>query len=255
MDASKHGGAAYEMGVTSSATTSSTSTTDIKMVVSKDAGKMTYFGGLKSRGEPTQMIAAYGGVKMEVELIDFAEWGNRKGKIAPFLPYITQPDGTVMIETTVICKHLATLGGKFVVDANQEALCKIANDAPIQLADPTYNIPEGGKSVGGGGPIGSPEYKEWMGKAAGVLKDYAAKLGDMPFFAGKTPGYAEAFIFHNLDNCFAIDKPGFTDLIGAEAMAKLSAFYDNFAALDGVKEYLAGRPKQWGMPGSLANPA
>jgi len=218
----------------------------VSTMAAADAGKLTYFAGLKSRGEPTQLIAAYGGVKMEVELIDFEEWGKRKGVVANFLPYITNPDGTIMVETTVICKHLATLGGKFVVDAKQEELCEIANGAPIQLADPVYNTPEKGA------PFGVPPFEEWQKSAAEVLKDYVTKLGDGPFFAGETPGYAEAFVFHNLDNCFAIDKAGFTELVGAEGMAKLEAFYDKFAALDGVKDYLAKRPTTWGLPGSIA---
>ena len=45
------------------------------------------------------------------------------------------------------------------------------------------------------------------------------------------------------------------EAIGAEAMAKLTAFYETFAALDGVKEYLARRKKVWGLPGSRAQPA
>ena len=41
--------------------------------------------------------------------------------------------------------------------------------------------------------------------------------------------------------------------VGEEAMAKLLAFHARFAALDGVNEYLANRPKEFGAPGSLAN--
>ena len=37
-------------------------------------------------------------------------------------------------------------------------------------------------------------------------------------------------------------------------LAKLDAFYAKFAALDGVKDYLAKRPTTWGIPGSKANP-
>ena len=82
-----------------------------------------------------------------------------------------------------------------------------------------------------------------------------AKLGDQPFFAGETPGYGECFVWHNLDNLFDIDKKAFTEKIGEEGMAKLTAFYDRFAALDGVKEYLERRQKVWGLPGSRAQPA
>lgn len=218
--------------------------------MAKDAGKLTYFAGLKSRGEPTQIIAAYGGVTMEVELIDFEEWGKRKNPpTLPFLPYITNPDGSIMIETGVIAKHLATLGGKFVIDAKQEELVNIANGAPMHLADPVYNTPEKGA------PFGVPPYEEWKASAIAGVKDYAAKLGDGPFFAGEQPGYGEAFVFHNLDNIFAIDKDGFKEGVGAADFEKLEAFHARFAALDGVKDYLARRPKQWGLPGSIANPA
>lgn len=217
--------------------------------MSKYAGKMTYLNFPRSRGEPTQICAAYGGVKMDVELIDFEEWGNRKGKIAPYLPYITQPDGKILLETCVIMKHLAVLGGKFVVDAKTEELCKIANDPPLQLADPVYNLPDGG------GRDLTPPYDEWFKATVEVLKDLVTKLGDGPFFSGEKPGYGEAFVWHNLDNCFAIDKPAFTAAIGEENMGKLTAFYDKFAALDGVKEYLARRKTVWGLPGSRAQPA
>jgi len=188
---------------------------------------------------------------MDVELISFAEWDKRKAAgVAPFLPYITQPDGTIMLETCVILKHIGTLGGKFVVDAKQDELCKISNDPPIQHCDPTFNLPGGG----GRDKAGQPAYDEWFAATGEVLKDYAVRLGDKPFFAGAKPGYAECFVWHNLDNCFGIDKAAFAEYIGAEATAKLTAFYDRFAALDGVKEYLARRPKVWGLPGSLAQP-
>ena len=221
--------------------------TDAPAATGKDAGQLTYFAGLKSRGEPTQICAAYGGVKMDVELISIDVWGERKGKIAPFLPYITNPDGTIMLETTVIMKHLATLGGKFVMDEKTEKLCEIANGSPMQNADPVFNLPNGGPMEG--------KYDEWFAECVVVMKDYVAQLGDGPFFAGEKPGYAEAFVWNNLDNCFAIDKKKFTELVGEEGIGKLTAFHGKFAALDGVKDYLAKRPKQWGMPGSLANPA
>jgi glutathione S-transferase len=214
-------------------------------------GTLTYFVPVRSRGEPTQLCIAYGGVDMDVELISMDEWGKRKAAgVAPFLPYITQADGTIMLETTVIMKHIGTVGGKFVVDAKQDELCQISNDPPIQHCDPTFNLPGGG----GRDKAGQPAYDEWFQATSEVLKVYVAKLGDGPFFAGAKPGYAECFVWHNLDNCFAIDKTAFTKAIGEEAMGKLTAFYDRFAALDGVKEYLARRLKVWGFPGSRAQP-
>ena len=217
------------------------------------AGKLTYFVPVRSRGEPVQMAIAYGKVDMEMDLISMDEWAKRKAaKVAPFLPYITQTDGTIMLETDVIMKHIATLGGKFVIDANQDELMQISNGKPIQLCDPTYNLPDGGQ--GEREKAGWPDYDAWFEATAKVLADYAVRLGDGPFFAGATPGYAECMIWANLDNCFDIDKKRFTDIIGEEAVGKLTAFYDRFAALDGVKEYLARRLKLWGLPGSRAQP-
>lgn len=213
------------------------------------AGQMTYFAGLRSRGEVPQLIAKYEGIKMDAELIDFETWGARKSENTPCMPYITNPDGSIMLETEVICKHLATLGGKFVVDAKQAELCHIANSPPIQLADPLYNLPPGNI------PPTVPPLDEWVEATALVLKDLVVKLGDGPFFAGEVPGYGEAFVWHNLDNCFAVAKTELTAAIGAEDMAKLENFYAKFAALDGIKDYLAERPKVWGMPGSRAQPA
>jgi len=157
-----------------------------------------------------------------------------------------------MLETTVIMKHLAALGGRFVVDAATEELCEIANGPPMQTADPVFNLPDGG---GGRGGPGQAKYDEWFAAVVNVLNDFVGRLGDKPFFAGATPGYGEAFVWHNLDNLFDIDKPAFTAAIGAPAMAKLTAFYERFAALDGIKDYLARRQTVWGLPGSRAQPA
>ena len=105
--------------------------------MSKDVGKMTYFAGLKSRGPVVQMVAAYSDVSMDVELIGFDEWGQRKSEALPFMPYITQADGTIMLETSKILKHVATVGGKLVVDETQDELEHIANSAPLQLVSRT----------------------------------------------------------------------------------------------------------------------
>jgi len=155
-------------------------------------------------------------------------------------------------------------------------------------------------------PEGVPEYDVWLPLAIDELKKYAAELGDGPFFAGESPGYGEAFVWHNLgsetalllpplipagapqrsyrspprdaarwtaggaditsqptypsqnipnlDQCFFLAKPEIAEALGEVDMAKLEGFYERFAALDGIKEYLAKRPTQWGVPGSKANP-
>ena len=47
-------------------------------------------------------------------------------------------------------------------------------------------------------PEGVPEYDFWLPLAIDELKKYATELGDGPFFAGESPGYGEAFVWHNL---------------------------------------------------------
>lgn len=215
-----------------------------------DAGKLTYFGNIRSRAEPPQMIAAYkDGVKLEVELIDFEEWGKRKGVISPKLPYITNPDGTILGETTVICKRLATLGGKFILDEKTEKLCEMANSPPIQFADPMYNLPAEMAAS-----FGYPSYEDWKPEAIAAIKDKLVPQLTGPFFAGAEPGYGEAFIWHNLDNCFALCKDEIAAAVGAESMAKLQTFYDRFKDLPGIKEYLSRRTV-CGLPGSVGNPS
>merc|ERR1719271_677498 len=145
-------------------------------------------------------------------------------------------------------KHLGVMGG-LVADEKQDQLCEIANGRPIQLADPVYNLPDAGASM----VPPCPPFDEWKKETAEVLKDYAVKLGDGPFFAGAAPGYAECFVWHNLDNCFGI--PGLKEMVDKADLAKLEAFYAAFAALDGVKDYLAKRSTTWGMPGSYAQAA
>lgn len=216
----------------------------------KDAGTFTYFVGVKSRGEPIQMIAKYGGVDLKLDLITNEQWAALKSGPEHTIPFITNPDGLIMCETEVICKHLATMGGKLVVDAKQAELCTIANHPPMAWSDALFNLPDEVSST-----LGCPSLDEWVKDVAPVLKDLAAKLGDGPFFAGESPGYAELYLFHRLDIQFAIAKEELSKEIGDEAMGKLEAFYAKVAELDGVKEHLAGRPTAWGMPGSRANPA
>lgn len=79
------------------------------------------------------MIASYGGVQYKDKLLTNEEWGKLKSEKIPYLPFIEQPDGKIMLETAEICKNLAVMGGKMVVDEKQTALCKLANSHPMKL--------------------------------------------------------------------------------------------------------------------------
>merc|ERR1712023_538019 len=164
------------------------------------------------------------------------------------MPFIEQNDGTNMFETEDICKHLAVMGGKFVVDAQQEKLCHTANSHPMQTADPYLNMPEAAWEG-----FKLPPKADWIKEVAPVLKELAAELGAGPFFAGSTPGYGEAFIWQNIDNQMLVAHDEIAELVGEEDVKKLKAFHQAFAALPGIKEYLDGRPKQFGAPGSKAS--
>jgi len=205
--------------------------------------------GLQSRGEPCRMIAAYGGVEMKDKLVTMEEWGKMKSDKTPYMPYIEQPDGKIKLETVEICKHLAEMGGKFVVDEKQAELAKTANSPPMATADPYLNLPEEMWKN-----MKLPSLKDWVKQVAPVLKKLAGDLGDGPFFAGKTPGYGEAHIWHNIENQI-IGPAGdqIKEAVGEEDMKKLMAFHAKFKELPGVKEYLAGRPKKFGAPGSFAS--
>lgn len=152
---------------------------------SKDAGTLVYFKGLRSRGESCRLVAAYGGVKLEDELLTMEEWGARKSDDCPHMPYIVHPDGSGnLFETEDILRHLANLGGELVVDQKQADLAHKANTPPLFLVDPYLNLPE---------PMwekfGLPKYDEWFASVPDALKDLADELGDGLFFGGEKPGY------------------------------------------------------------------
>jgi len=212
------------------------------------ARTLVYFAGLRSRGEPCRIIAAYGGVALENEELTFDQWGERKSEAIPYMPYIKQPDGSNLFETEDVLKHLAELGGKFVMDDKAKELCHRANNPPLFIADPYLNMPE--EAWAG---FSLPSKADWIASAIPEYKKLAEELGDGPFFCGETPGYGEAFIWHNIENGMLVAKAEISEGVGEEAMAKLLGFHERFAALDGVKEYLANRPQKFGAPGSLAS--
>jgi glutathione S-transferase len=213
-------------------------------------GKRTlvYFAGLRSRGEPCRIVAAYGGVELDNEELTFDQWGERKSEAIPYMPYIKQTDGSILLETEAVLKHLAELGGKFVMDDKTTELAKRANSPPLFLADPYLNMPEPAWAT-----FSLPSKADWIASVIPEYKKLAEELGDGPFFAGEKPGYGEAFIWHNIENGMLAAKAEISEGVGEEDMAKLLGFHERFAALDGVKDYLANRPAKFGAPDSLAS--
>jgi glutathione S-transferase len=216
---------------------------------------MTYFAGLRSRGEVVQMCAAHGEVKHEMKFLTFEEWMPFKGeqeKMEPkgmtTLPFVTKPDGKNMGETCDVLKYLAELGGKFVVDEATHKLAERANSNEFMICDPVLNLPEEMRP-------GKVTKEDAIKAYTDQLKTLATELGDKNFFAGEKPGYGECFVFHNIDNCLTLADKELTEAIGEESMKPLKAFHKRFSELSGIKEYLAGRPKAFGFPGTLGNPA
>merc|ERR1711966_342514 len=87
------------------------------------------------------------------------------------------------------------------------------------------------------------EASDYAAVIAPELKTLANKLGDKKFFAGETPGYGEAFVWHNIDNIKAGNE---IDAIKAaigdkKVVDKLNDFHKRFSELDGIKEYLVKR--------------
>uniref|UniRef100_A0A7S4HZD7 Glutathione S-transferase C-terminal domain-containing protein n=1 Tax=Prymnesium polylepis TaxID=72548 RepID=A0A7S4HZD7_9EUKA len=173
-----------------------------------------------------------------------------KSAAMPTLPALKQPGGKIMCETEDIMKHFATLGGKLLVDAKQAELARIGNTPPLQMCDPLWNLPPPMHEQ-----FGIMAFDKWVEAVTPIFKDLASKLGDGPYFGGATPGYGECYTWHNVDVSFKLAKAELTKAVGEADVQKLEAWYKKFAELPGVKEYLAERPKQWGMPGSKAHPA
>jgi hypothetical protein len=217
----------------------------------QNAGTITYFAGIRSRGEPVFMVLSHGGIAYEAKLIDGEEWGKLKStdeaKPPNFMPFRTDAEGTITQDTVPLMETFAKMGGKFVVDAKTKTLADRCNGGKTFL-DPYVNLPDP-TAVGV-----ETSWDEALATAIGEWKELAKELGAGPFFAGAKPGYGEAFVFHNLSNILVVAEKEFKEGVGEEDAKKLMAFHKAFAALDGVKEYLAKRPAQFGAPGSKANP-
>merc|ERR1711907_116398 len=216
-----------------------------------------YFDGLRSRGEVVRMTAAYGGIQYTDKLLSPAQWKEFKeaqGKLDPpgiqHLPYITKPDGKTMVETCVIMKYFAELGKKFVVDEANAKLAERSNSDAFMIVDPFLNLDEATRKA-----FGIEATKEDALKMiAEGWKTLASELGDKKFFSGDKPGYGEVFVFHNIDNGLTLAEKDLNGLCGEEVVKKLKAFHKTFSELDGIKQYLESRPKEFGMPGSPATP-
>merc|ERR1711998_259925 len=209
-----------------------------------EAGKMYYFDGLRSRGEPIKLIAAYRGVNLDWKMLSQDEWKDEYKAKFGTVPYFEPADGSAPHgETEDLMKEMATLGdGKsMAADDLQKELAHTANSHPLQTADPLVNLPEAMHEG-----FGVPPYDKWLEEAKPVISELITKLGDKPFFAGDQPGYGECFIWHNIDNILVLIEAKDS----AVEMGTLKAYHSRFAALPGIKQYLASRPKTWGFPGS-----
>lgn len=187
------------------------------------------------------MCAAHGGITLGDEAIPMDQWPAMKSDKIPHLPFIKRPDEPNMFETEDILKHVATIGGKFEVNEATAALCHRANTPPLFIVDPYLNMPE---AMWEG--FGLPSKEEWIKMVGPELKKLADELGDKPFFNGDKPGYGEVFIWHNIDNMMLCCKEELPEL------SKLEAFHKRISELPGCKEYLAKRPKKFGLPDSKA---
>jgi len=222
---------------------------------------LVYFG-LRSRGEPPRLVAAYSGINdIDNVTITAEDWGafkaladkpeaergdNKEG--IKSLPYVIHPDGKKQAETLDVMQIFAKAGGTMIDDADTRALGDKANGI-ANFIDPYLNLDQATRDAFG---ITTPQ-DEAFAKAAEQFKEFATTLGDKAFFAGDKPGYGEAFVFHNIDNAKSIEKDGKTkwaELVG-DGWATLEKYHANFAGLPGVKEYLAGRGDKCGMPGSV----
>jgi glutathione S-transferase len=221
---------------------------------------MVYFG-VRSRGEPPRLVAAYSGVTIENKALSPEEWGAFKADGAKpeeertdnkagiqSLPYVIHPDGKMQAETLDVMQIFATAGGKMVDDADTRAIGDKANSI-ANFIDPYLNLEQATRDAFG---ISTPQ-DEAFAQAAEAFKEFATTLGDKAFFAGDMPGYGEAFVFHNIDNAKSIEKDGSTkwaELVG-DGWATLEKYHANFAGQPGVKEYLEARGDKCGMPGSI----
>mmetsp|Transcript_46454 Transcript_46454/g.132891 ORF Transcript_46454/g.132891 Transcript_46454/m.132891 type:complete len:231 (+) Transcript_46454:91-783(+) len=218
---------------------------------------LVYFK-LRARGEAVRMVARYSGVPVAEEIVELEEWPALKPTMPKGqLPVLRLSDGSLMPESVDIALFLARqpiATRQLVTDEASVSLLTWCAEPPISMADPLLNWFDKDDAAAKLGP--------YLEEARPLIAERDAELQASagPFFAGESPGVGDFGLFHIASNIEVLGHIGRDDAsiwqewqLSSKWMDWLSAI----AALPGVQEYLAERPKTgvgaMGKPGSLAS--
>uniref|UniRef100_A0A7S2LXF7 Glutathione transferase n=1 Tax=Zooxanthella nutricula TaxID=1333877 RepID=A0A7S2LXF7_9DINO len=224
-----------------------------------------YYFGLRARGEALRMMMRYGGLPYEDHIVPFKDWLAGKKEQVPAgrtgqrqLPLLELPGGDLLPESFDIAMYIAKRTTPSLLGedpAQAERLFKLGDTEETPFGS-------GFKHYHSINPMLNRLPKEeaealipaYVAALPGTLKYLAGELGGRRFFGGDAPHYADFQVWHYVDNMRTLDGGATLEALG-EPGEVLQAWYDAVAALPGVAEYLASRPRlgtgQVGLEGSI----
>jgi len=226
-----------------------------------DIPELIYFS-LRARADPIRMIAKYTGFEFDDRIVSFAEWPELKQQMPNGqVPVLVKANGRKMPESCDIALYVAESGMKSIVcdQAAQDLFAKCQN-LPLLGSMPLLNFfskedvlaDNGDNELTLGGM--TLTLNAFLKTAEEEFKklDIELEKVDGPFFAGKEVGMGDLGILFIYGNMIALKK----DFGEAFLSEKFKAWVHKTKTLDGVKEYLADRPKcgtgEIGKPTSIA---
>jgi glutathione S-transferase len=195
-----------------------------------------YFPG-RGRAEAIRLFFAMVGAPFEDRRIAGPEWGALKPEV-PLgrMPYLLEvsPEGNRQIpQSAAILRHLARRYDRYGVTPDDQLRADIVSDTAVELRDAL-------SSVRFGPAASDPALKAKF--EAETLPPHVARMAhalalgpSSGWFAAAEPTFADALAFDALESA--------RDLFptSLDAHPSLVAFLDRFAAVPGVREYLADR--------------
>jgi len=210
------------------------------------AGTLFYFG-VRGRAEPIRLIMHYAGVSYNMHTVASSDWAEMKPTMGPgqCMP-AWQPDGEAIFnESLDIAKWVARESGKKTLrpdDAKASKLFEMTMSGPLFEVGLLLNLQPKDDAL----KAAPAKVQECLD----ILKKTAEADLEGPFFGGAEPHIGDFGVWACVDLLATLDG-GALDKLGA----KWQAWYAAVAALKGVPDYVACRPRagtgKCGAPGSM----
>eukprot|EP01040_Poterioochromonas_malhamensis_P012846 gene12846-14075_t len=207
-----------------------------------------HYFDVRARAEPIRMVLRYGGIPYEDHIVSYTEWMNglkHNNNYAPFgqLPSITLPNGDVIAQAGAIIRIAAKLANLYPSDVFEAGRADMLFDKIVDMGSINAIL----NRFQLGTEQYQSNYEAFFEALPGHLKSLDALLGDLSFYGGEKPNYADFAVFHILFQCKTANKDAL------HGFPRLVQFTDRVASLPAIDEYLRTRPrtKEIGLVGSL----